>query len=1278
MEGALLVGVGTGAMKPLLSKLSNLLEKEYAKLKGVRREVESTRAEMRSMKAALEALAEAEQLDPEMIEWRDEVRELSFDMEDCVDDFMARADSKQDGRKGLKGFFDKLKKLKPRHEIAGEIKELKARAIEASERHKRYKLDRSTPVSTTSGIDPRLHALYVEVGKLVGIEGPKKDIIDWFKNEGSSTQLRVVSIVGPGGLGKTTLGNAVFQIIKEEFSCKAFVSVSRKPNMKIVLKDIARRVGMAHDPSNDDEQWLIDSLRGHLQHKKYLIVIDDLWSTEAWKTIKDALLNNEHGSRIITTTRNSAVASFCSSEGDYVYRMEPLSSADSRRLFFGRAFRSEDLCPPHLKEVSERILKKCAGLPLAIITMSSLLADQTAEEVWNKALAVVGSSLAKEDGASDMKKILSLSYLDLPHYMRACLLYLSAYPEDGIIRKKSLIHKWMAEGFIREVEGQSTYEVGKAYFNDLINRSLIQPVGLNHFNDQELFGEVMACRVHDIIHDFITCKAKEENFMTSFGDAEHVGKHKVRRLSIMSRDNGMATVPGDLSHVRSLSVLGYAWQNFACDFPVLRVLDIERCRDLANIEKFLLLKYLRLGASCSIPEIPKEIGKLKYLETLDMRGVTVRKLPSTMTQLQRLSRLYANFQPVCFSDGIIGQLQSLEELEHVDVSETELEKFLQELGQLTKLRTLSVYVERSKLSRKVDNVRFLGTLISSSNLHHLTISYDADCATQCLLSLESWRPVNPVSLRKICIYDYSIDKVPNWMISLGNLSMLHLADIYCTGPEDIAILGGMPALVALKLTTWYGRNGKIFVRTGFRSLKYFSLAIYCCGTAVEFEEGSMPKLEHLGLAFEVHKEECVNYALDFGIQHLSALTKLDLRTGGNNDMIIHKLVETALGKFRHRPTLSWERLGDGVCSHFETCIKQEWEEEKEREIKEGEGGGPCSFLGLLLEEIKQDALPHMRVMGMLRSLDDLAKSLCSAASPAAAESAAVACAHSEIQREISSMDGRTKAVASRLLSAIACHLLASPAAAAAAPDDLFVHIAQDLVPHLASGRPHAVAEATRVLAASPSVAFPVLFKPLTSCLTAPDPRASIAAAAAFCELSAPPADVAPFLPLVPHICNLLTTSCCIWALISVLRVLARLVPLVESSLVVDPVCQLLTRSSDMFLTFQCIRTVLAARPAHGAILAIGKVKEFLSGARDSNLGLLALGMLYPGYANECRDVTALLLNDGFNSNIRREALHLLMEMVDGENIMGIVGMLVSHVAKSDSDPGSRMRFLVLF
>uniref|UniRef100_A0A452YUC1 Clathrin/coatomer adaptor adaptin-like N-terminal domain-containing protein n=1 Tax=Aegilops tauschii subsp. strangulata TaxID=200361 RepID=A0A452YUC1_AEGTS len=94
----------------------------------------------------------------------------------------------------------------------------------------------------------------------------------------------------------------------------------------------------------------------------------------------------------------------------------------------------------------------------------------------------------------------------------------------------------------------------------------------------------------------------------------------------------------------------------------------------------------------------------------------------------------------------------------------------------------------------------------------------------------------------------------------------------------------------------------------------------------------------------------------------------------------------------------------------------------------------------------------------------------------------------------------------------------------------------------------------------------------------------------------------------------------------------------------------------MSLTFECVRTVLTALPAHGAAvsLAIGKVKEFLAASDDPNLrylGLLAL---------------ALSLGDA-DSNIRREALHLMMGMVDENNVMDIAGMLVSHAARSDPE-----------
>ncbi|KAL6608001.1 hypothetical protein ACP70R_041064 [Stipagrostis hirtigluma subsp. patula] len=276
------------------------------------------------------------------------------------------------------------------------------------------------------------------------------------------------------------------------------------------------------------------------------------------------------------------------------------------------------------------------------------------------------------------------------------------------------------------------------------------------------------------------------------------------------------------------------------------------------------------------------------------------------------------------------------------------------------------------------------------------------------------------------------------------------------------------------------------------------------------------------------------------------------------------------------------------------------------------------------------------------------------------------------------------AASHRHVSALALQLLASPAAAAA--PDLAVHLAHDLVPHLSRGSPRAIAAAARVIAASPSAAVPVLFKPLAACLASPDPRASTAAAAAFCDLSAPPADAAPFLPLAPDLYNLLTTSRSNWALIKVLKVFARLAPL-ESRLaarIVDPVCQLLTRSAAMSLTFECIRTVLTALPAHDAAvrLAIGKAKEFIAAADDPNLrylGLLALGMLGPAYAstvNDCRDVIAESLGDA-DPNIRREALHLMMGMVDENNVMDITGMLVSHAAKSDPEFASDILGAVL-
>uniref|UniRef100_A0A453MJM1 NB-ARC domain-containing protein n=1 Tax=Aegilops tauschii subsp. strangulata TaxID=200361 RepID=A0A453MJM1_AEGTS len=166
-----------------------------------------------------------------------------------------------------------------------------------------------------------------------------------------------------------------------QFDCKAFVSVSQKPDINKIMKDVISQVscqdGSAKDTSDWDEIKSISKLRELLQNKRYLIIIDDVWSAQAWNTIKCAFPENNCSSRIIVTTRIIDVAKSCCLGGDdQMYELKSLSDLHSRILFFKRIFGSEKNCPDMLEEISNNILKKCGGLPLAIISIAGLLANR--------------------------------------------------------------------------------------------------------------------------------------------------------------------------------------------------------------------------------------------------------------------------------------------------------------------------------------------------------------------------------------------------------------------------------------------------------------------------------------------------------------------------------------------------------------------------------------------------------------------------------------------------------------------------------------------------------------------------------------------------------------------------------------------------------------------------------------------------------------------------------------------------------------------------------------
>jgi disease resistance protein RPM1 len=163
------------------------------------------------------------------------VRELSYDMEDYIDIFTDELDS------GGDGLLSGLKKLQARYRIACRIQELMSRAVETSDHHDRYngKFD-ETPRGLVA-VDPRMQALYADADSLVGMDGPKKKLVELLRREEEVQRLKVIAVVGSGGMGKTTLANQVYAAIKRQFDCRAFVSVSRNPSILKVLLDIYTR-----------------------------------------------------------------------------------------------------------------------------------------------------------------------------------------------------------------------------------------------------------------------------------------------------------------------------------------------------------------------------------------------------------------------------------------------------------------------------------------------------------------------------------------------------------------------------------------------------------------------------------------------------------------------------------------------------------------------------------------------------------------------------------------------------------------------------------------------------------------------------------------------------------------------------------------------------------------------------------------------------------------------------------------------------------------------------
>ncbi|KAF8644866.1 hypothetical protein HU200_066300 [Digitaria exilis] len=473
-------------------------------------------------------------------------------------------------------------------------------------RHNRYRVDHlvaAVPAAAPTDVDLRISALLKKASDLVGIDEPRDAVIDMLSLGSSSKKVKIVCIVGSGGLGKTTLAKAGYDKIKLQFDCRAFVSVGQNPDPTKVLREIfvdLKKNETEKTVVGHDENTIIDH-----DYKRCFIVVDDIWDAKIWlEVIEQAFVASNPGSRIIVTTRKSDVAK--SIGVDEQYQIQPLSDGYSKMLLSKISGIEDNLLDND--DVVTKILDKCDGVPLAITAIASVLATKPRHEWPNVYNSIFFNSVVfgpeTNPRLNNVKKILSFSHYDLHCHLRACMLYLSVFPEDDYVHKNMLIWRCIAEGLVHaetENGNNDLFKAGERYLHELISRGLIQP--------NEDGGVLVGCHVHDFVLHLIRELSKEEDFASVLDSEQRslsLPQGNVRRLALQNilgtENNGPVKVDDlCLPVARSFNAMYTNMVPPVDGFELLRVLALEYCSVhegyLKLIGKLRHLRYLGLTAA---------------------------------------------------------------------------------------------------------------------------------------------------------------------------------------------------------------------------------------------------------------------------------------------------------------------------------------------------------------------------------------------------------------------------------------------------------------------------------------------------------------------------------------------------------------------------------------------------------------------------------------------------------------------------------------------------------
>ncbi|KAK4402248.1 putative disease resistance RPP13-like protein 3 [Sesamum angolense] len=618
-----------------------------------------------------------------------------------------------------------------------------------------------------------------------------------------------VSNCGHGGIGKTTLARNLYKdrLVSFHFDVRAWATISQDYDVGKILLGLLRLAtrGPTYETLEMGNGELGERLYKTLFGRRYLIVLDDIWRTEPWDDIRRFLPDNNNGSRIIITTRDSSVADHIDS-GSSLHRMSFLNSDESWNLIHQKVFGAGETCSRGLELVGRKIADNCSGLPLAITVIGGLLSQAERTQVfWEQVAEDVSSAIADE--YEQFFGILYVIYNYLPYHLKPCLLYMCAFPEDYEIHASRLIKLWVAEGFLKPISGKSLEEAAEMYLMDLVDRNLI------FIAQQRPEGKVKSYGIHDVLRDLCLKKAHEENFL--FTNRWYMrGDVRLRRVCAHSIQDILDISFNPMWCTRSFLFTGVGSReklhsSVISAFKLLRVLDILEIK---------------------LPWFPKEIRGLVNLRYL---ALSTSFLPSSISRLWNLRILI--FQATALSPmrrAKMSKILGMAELRHIKFKgfyvwydDEYVEHFVVQ-DKLQSLSTIAIPQLTDRFLQTIPNLEKLGIFCDEEVDHVKDLS--------CLHKLRTLK----------CASFYDGGNLLSNLVFPHSLKKLTLRDCGVLDP-DMNGIGKLPNLEILKLQgckfesrKWEPDEGEFY---GLRFLLMEKLNLeYWAADDTHF-----PRLEHL-------------------------------------------------------------------------------------------------------------------------------------------------------------------------------------------------------------------------------------------------------------------------------------------------------------------------------------------------------------------------------------------------------------------------------------------------